>query len=174
MREPASSPPMFLASLQKIIPLSIFALLFLPLGLLGVAHEAMAIGQERYVERSHRPGSFAIARHHRLATIYVDANDHWGVVRAAHDLQQDISRVTDRTPEITNRKDGIGPNGIIIGTVGKSALIDELVASGKLDVTAIRGKWEFFLIEVVQDPVPGVQSALVIAGSDKRGTIFGI
>ena len=169
MRQSASPPLMFLASLRRLAPVLIFTL-FVP----GAVCDVMAIGQERYVETSRRPGSFILADRNRLATIYVDENDHWGVVRAAHDLQQDISRVTGRTPGLTNHKDVIGENGIIIGTVGKSAVIDGLVSAGKLDVTAIRGKWEFFLIQVVRNPMPGVRSALVIAGSDKRGTIFGI
>jgi hypothetical protein len=48
------------------------------------------------------------------------------------------------------------------------------VAAGKLDVAAIRGQWEAFLVEVIEQPLPGVDRALVIAGSDKRGTIYGI
>ena len=174
MQQSASSPLMFLASLRRLALILIFFFLF-P----GAVCDVMAIGQERYVENSRRPDSFILADHSRLATIYVGENDYWGVVRAAHDLQQDISRVTGRTPDVINHKDGlagngIAKNGIIIGTVGKSALIDELVSGGKLDVTPIRGKWEFFLIQVVPNPMPGVRSALVIAGSDKRGTIFGI
>jgi Glycosyl hydrolase family 115/Gylcosyl hydrolase family 115 C-terminal domain len=169
MRQSASSPLRFLTSLRRIAPVLIFSLFF-P----GAVCDVMAIGQERYVETSRQPGSFILAGRNRLATIYVDENDYWGVGRAAHDLQQDVSRVTGRTPDFTNHKDVIGQNGIIIGTVGKSALIDELVSSGKLDVTGIRGKWEFFLIQVVRNPMPGVRSALVIAGSDKRGTIYGI
>jgi hypothetical protein len=158
--------------MRKIVSI----LTLLPIVLLGGIPYARAIGQERYVETSHTPGSFALADHNHLATIYVDPDDYWGVVRAAHDLQQDTSRVTGRTPDMTNGKDGIGKNGIIIviGTVGKSALIDALVASKKIDVEAIRGKWEFFLVQVVPNPLPGVRSALVIAGSDKRGTIYGI
>jgi Glycosyl hydrolase family 115/Gylcosyl hydrolase family 115 C-terminal domain len=174
MRQSASLPLMFLASLRRLAPVLIFSL-FVP----GAVRDVMAIGQERYVETSRRTDSFILADHSRLATIYVDENDYWGVVRAAHDLQRDISRVTGRTPDFTNHEDGlagneIAKNGIIIGTVGKSALIDGLVSAGKLDVTAIRGKWEFFLIQVVRNPMPGMRSALVIAGSDKRGTIFGI
>ncbi|CZT52422.1 uncharacterized protein RSE6_13758 [Rhynchosporium secalis] len=63
---------------------------------------------------------------------------------------------------------------IIAGTVGKSSLIDSLIASGKLDPAAIKGKWEAFISEVVISPLPGVERALVIAGSDARGTIFGL
>src|SRR5579863_1037354 len=156
------------------LPLSIFCLLLILSLFVSATQHAFAIGQERYVESSRRRGSFALADDSKLATIYVDQNDHWGVIRAAHDLQQDIARVTGQTPASTNQKTQIGRNAIIIGTIGKSGLIDDLISSGKLDVTAIRGKWEFFLTQVVPHPLPGVGSALVIAGSDKRGTIFGI
>ena len=63
---------------------------------------------------------------------------------------------------------------VLIGTVGKSPLIEQLARAGKIDVNAIRGKWESFFLQTVTNPLPGVDSALVIAGSDKRGTIFGI
>lgn len=141
---------------------------------LSAPDRALALGQERYVENTRHPGSFTLADDENLAAIYVDQNDYWGVARAAHDLQQDVSCVTGRMPPITNRKDQIGGNAIIVGTLGKSALIAELISSGNIDVTAIRGKREFFLIQVVPHPWPGVHSALVIAGSDKRGTIYGI
>ena len=45
---------------------------------------------------------------------------------------------------------------------------------GKLDVREIQGRWESFLTEVVDSPLPGIDRALVIAGSDRRGTIYGL
>ena len=45
-----------------------------------------------------------------------------------------------------------------------------LIASGKLDATDLKGKWESFVITTVSQPVPGIEQALVIAGSDKRGS----
>ncbi|KAK9453582.1 hypothetical protein V1511DRAFT_503954 [Dipodascopsis uninucleata] len=63
---------------------------------------------------------------------------------------------------------------IIAGTAGKSLLIDQLIATGKIDISPIVGKWEAYLIQVVIDPLPNVPQALVIVGSDKRGTIYGI
>jgi hypothetical protein len=58
--------------------------------------------------------------------------------------------------------------------VGKSPVIDQLIRAKKIDASGILGKWESFFIQTVADPLPGVSSALVIAGSDKRGTIYGI
>ncbi|KAK0725247.1 hypothetical protein B0H67DRAFT_550859 [Lasiosphaeris hirsuta] len=63
---------------------------------------------------------------------------------------------------------------IIAGTIGHSIVIDGLISAGKIDVSAIKGKWESFVSLVVESPVPGTSAALVIAGSDPRGTIFGI
>jgi hypothetical protein len=71
------------------------------------------------------------------------------------------------------RKDG-GGDLVIVGTLGKSALVDRLAREGRIDTAALRGKWEGYLIQTVRNPLPGVARALVVAGSDKRGTIFGL
>ena len=63
---------------------------------------------------------------------------------------------------------------MVVGVVGHSALLDRLATAGKIDVSAIRGQWEASVTAVVARPWPGVERALVIAGSDKRGTIYGI
>ena len=61
-----------------------------------------------------------------------------------------------------------------VALVNQSTLIKDLVQRGKLDVKVIKGKWESFLVTAVADPLPGVARALVIAGSDRRGTAYGI
>jgi hypothetical protein len=138
------------------------------------ALSAFALGQTQYVETSPSPSGFPIAADGNLAVLVVDTNDFPGVVRAVDDLQADIARVTSRQPTLVHSQRAIESNSIIIGTIGKSPLIDDLIRAHRIDPTQISGKWESFLIQVVPQPVPGVQNALVIAGSDKRGTIFGI
>ena len=115
--------------------------------------------------RLHEPGAFALAEKGSAAAIRVDAADWPGVQRAAHDLQADVNRVTGITPAW----DTPAHKMVLIGTVGKSPLIDQLARAGKIDVNGIRGKWESFFLQTVTNPLPGVESALVIAGSDKRG-----
>ncbi|MBK9989253.1 MAG: glycosyl hydrolase 115 family protein [Verrucomicrobia bacterium] len=120
------------------------------------------------------PGdSFPLVTADRVTPVWYDAADYQGVVRAIGDLQADIERVTSKKPasSATRPKQA---ELVIIGTLGKSATIDALVASGKLDASDLKGKWESFVITTVAQPLPGVERALVIAGSDKRGTIYGI
>ncbi|MGO4468136.1 glycosyl hydrolase 115 family protein, partial [Pseudoduganella sp. RAF53_2] len=117
--------------------------------------------------------SFTLAENGRTATLFVDDADYAGVLRAASSLQGDIQRVTGTRPALEHAAPK-GRDVVIIGTLGKSALIDKLVAAGKLDVTSIKGKWEGWQVQTVANPMPGVDRALVIAGADKRGTIYGI
>ncbi len=94
-------------------------------------------------------------------------------MRAAGDLARDVQRVTSARPELTSISDH-GTNVIILGTLGHSRVVDRLAAGGKLDVTGVRGEWESYVLQIVNHPFPGIDRALVIAGSDRRGTIYGI
>jgi len=133
-----------------------------------------AIGQTGYVETSPQQDGFVLAQKDNVAVLYVDVQDYTGVVRAVKDLQADIARVTSLPPEVVHNEDALQKNVVIIGTIGKSPIVDKLIDNKKIDVTQIKGKWESFLIQVLPEPLPGVASALVIVGSDKRGTIYGI
>jgi Glycosyl hydrolase family 115/Gylcosyl hydrolase family 115 C-terminal domain len=133
-----------------------------------------AIGQERYVEFEPIAAGFSMVQSGGAADLYVDSRDFAGVLRAADDLKSDVARVTGATPAVVHREGALHAKAIIIGTLGKSRAIDRLIREGRLDVAPIAGKWEAFIIQVVPDPLPGVASGLVIVGSDRRGTIFGI
>jgi hypothetical protein len=141
---------------------------------LSLCPSVHALGQTQYVETVPHPGNFVIVNDRRSTPIYVDTGDYPGVVRAANDLQSDINKVTGCTAAIVHDAQDHGPLLILVGTLGKSALIDGLLRDGKIDVAAIRGKWEAFTTQTVSHPLPGVAAALVIAGSDKRGTIYGV
>jgi hypothetical protein len=130
--------------------------------------------QTDIVSESAGPGDFPLVRDKQAATLFLDSADYPGVLRAASDLQADIERVTGIKPTLAANGAPDGKLAVIIGTLGKSPLIDSLAKSGKINAVAISGKWESFIIATVDHPVPGVDQALVIAGSDKRGTIYGI
>lgn len=120
----------------------------------------------QYVLHESAPGAFRLAAGGTAASILVSGEDWQGVVRAAGDLGQDIGRVTGTAAQVV-KADTPRQGSIIVGTIGKSPLIDGLVKAGKLDVDGVRGQWESFVIETVD-------GSLVVAGSDKRGTIYGI
>jgi len=114
-----------------------------------------------------------VSTDHQSAPIRYDCNDHKGVIRAIGDLQNDIERVTGIKPALKTSEE-LASYEIVIGTLGNSKLIDQLVSTGKLDTKELKGKWESFVIKTISNPQPSAKQWLVIAGSDKRGTIYGI
>ncbi|MGD1086735.1 MAG: glycosyl hydrolase 115 family protein [Verrucomicrobiota bacterium] len=121
------------------------------------------------------PGAdnFVLAGSRAATPVLVETNDDRAVLRAAGDLADDVARVTGVKPALLQDPGG-EKNLVIVGTLGKSRIIDRLAAEGKLDVEGVRGAWESYVLQVAPNPLPGVDAALVIAGGDRRGTIFGI
>ena len=142
--------------------------------LASVATGFASLGDRSLLVDASASGAVPLVRSGKAAPLHVADNDWPGVLRAAGDLQADLARVTGIKPTLGPATPGATPLAVLIGTVGRSTLIDGLVAAGRLDVAAIRGQWEAFVIETVEHPLPGVDRALVIAGSDKRGTIYGL
>lgn len=117
---------------------------------------------------------FPLAAGGKVADLVVSGDDHPGVIRAADDLRRDLFRVTGMTPRLCHETEPLSEHAVFIGTIGKSAVIDGLIETGRLDAAGVAGKWESFVVQTVPEPLPGVREALVIAGSDKRGTIYGL
>jgi len=134
----------------------------------------MAVGRERVVVDQEEAGAFPLFGPGRLPVVMVDSADDLGVVRVATDLQADIERVCGRRPLVSMDAVPRGALPVYVGTVGKSKFIQRLAAAGKIDVSRLKGQWEAGLVQVVNDPEPGVKQGLVVAGSDKRGTIYGV
>ena len=117
-------------------------------------------------------GALALLAPGRRAAVLVDPKDEPGVRRAASDLVADLKAVGGGDVRLIDTPGGGAT--IIAGTLGHSAMVDALVKAGKLDVRGLAGQWEGYVEQVVDNPVPGVARALVIAGADRRGTIFGL
>src|SRR5665213_3124822 len=117
---------------------------------------------------------FILVQQGRAAPIYVDDAGDKAVVRAAGDLAADIERVTGIKPAEIADSARLHGDVVLVGTLGQSPLLDGLAAAGKLEVGGLKGEWESSVTQVVSDPLPGVARALVIAGSDRRGAIYGL
>jgi hypothetical protein len=127
-----------------------------------------------WVRAQSQVDDFPLVQSGRAADLVIGADDFKVVAIAAHDLAADVERVSGRKPEVRTRTEGIAGPVVLIGTLGQAPAIDALVAAGRLDVAALRGAWESFLVATVADPLPGAKSGLVIVGSDRRGTAFGV
>ena len=103
--------------------------------------------------------------------IKCDSNIDKGVKIAIDNLQQDIFNVCGTKPEILT--EGNNKRCVLIGTY-QSPIIQQLIKSKKLNKNELNEKTEKFLLQIITNPCEGVDEALVIAGSDKRGTIYGI
>ena len=97
-----------------------------------------------------------------------------GILRAVNNLQSDFEKVTGDKPAVFNQIPSQSSPLIIIGTIGTNSIIDDLIKQKKIDGKELKGKNEKFIILNIKNPFKGVEEAIVIAGSDKRGTIFGI
>lgn len=148
----------------------------------------LAIGQKATI--SFTGTGKALASGSSGVQIFAEQDDWPAVLRVCDDLAVDFGRVTGTNGSLTLLTHGPAPNlnssmiynitgrttysmgslsynkggAIIAGTIGNSTIIDQLISSGKLDVSDVEGTWEAYVSTMVKDPMPGVAEAMVIAG----------
>lgn len=154
----------------KIKTSYIISLLFL----IGLSAKSYAINPEKYVVNQSSNENFPLVSKGKTASILVSDKDYAGVLKVAGHLENDIFKVSDLHPKRIKKIAEAEDFVVIIGTLGKSKIIDQLAKKGKIDKNELQGKWEKFTTQIVENPFKGIKKALVIAGSDKRGTIYGI
>ena len=125
---------------------------------------------ERFV--ANEGSGFVWIQQGKAYPILIDPQEDKGVVRAVVNLQTDAGKVTGVTPEIINSASG--RRMLIVGSIENSSWIKQLLQSGKINAADLQGKREKYILQTVKNPIGGVEEAVVIAGSDKRGTIYGI
>jgi len=121
-----------------------------------------------------KSNDFILSEKGIVTPLVVSAFDYIGVIDAMKCLQSDMKAVTGVEPKLLLDRIPQNQQIVIVGTLGNSPLIDQLIKTKKINVDEIKGKWENSLIEVIENPFANVARALVIVGSDQRGTIFGI
>jgi len=133
-----------------------------------------AHASEPFITTSNAPNTLVLKEKSSNPSILVNANADKGVMRAALNLQTDISKVTGTAPLLFNEVAKGHMPLIIVGTIGTGSFIDELVKGKKFESSLLKGKTETYIIQNIKNPFGGTGEAIVIAGSDKRGTIYGI
>src|SRR5690606_18757516 len=151
-----------------------FCSLLLVTGVLLSGNTLAALGEPGYVIDTPAPGAVHLVHKRELASLYRDENADSAITLALDHLQADIKRVTGKRPALTHKLDELSAHAVIVGEIGKSALIDRLIAEQKIQIDEIENAWEGYVIQTVSNPLPGVEQALVVAGSDRRGTAYGI
>lgn len=149
--------------------------------LLGLALTPILKAADKFVTFKQEGGTLALTttQQPNFSILCAD-EEHKGVLMAVRNLQEDFFRVTNTRPylKIGAKKqvdEGAQKLRILIGSFDKSPLIKQLVKAKKLDVRELKGRNEKFIITTVTNPIEGVEGeVLLIAGSDKRGTIYGI
>lgn len=122
-----------------------------------------AVSQRSYTQISRAVGD--LRQDIAMLTGAVDYNAVSAMFVDNSALQAERLKTADKskTPQLKNSGEGI-----IVGSVCDSEIIKALMSEGKLsEAEAIKDKWEAFVIKQVDN-------SLVIAGSDARGTIYGI
>ena len=107
---------------------------------------------------------FPLVADGRAATVVVSPDEPLVVQKAAALFAEDVYRVTGVMPQVAAK----GRRGaVVIATIGCNKAVDKLIANGRLDVSAIRGGWEQFVLRMLD-------GQLYVVGSDRRGTAYGI
>lgn len=117
-------------------------------------------------------GAFPIASDGVASIVVADA-EAAVVHTVAEAVSGDLLAVTGRKPAIVNAVPS-DAMPIIVGTIGVSPFIESLVASGRLDVSDVEGRWEAYGLQVVDNPMDGISKALVIYGSQSRSTAYAL
>lgn len=148
-------------------------LLVLPAVMTGAPAKAVPCSGAVAVCSIPGPGGFALIKAGNPAAVFTDDGANDAVQMAADSFAGDLKRVSGKTAARVTALDGVHGAVVIIGVLGQSKTIDDLVKNGKIAAGDIAGQWEAFRQIVVANPFPGIDHALVIVGSDRRGAVFG-
>nr|WP_319398975.1 glycosyl hydrolase 115 family protein [uncultured Carboxylicivirga sp.] len=113
-----------------------------------------------------------VSETNQVASLVVCDSDYQGINIVANWFVYDLKMVSGHEAKIYQSELPHSKQVVLVGTIGRNQWIDQLVKEGKIDDSDLKGQWERSLTQVVENPFPGVEKALVLAGSDKRGTIY--
>lgn len=130
-----------------------------------------AFSANQFVVFQKKNNSFPLVQNKKIVNILLDSKDQKGINLAVENMREDCNRVFGLKPHLmTDVSEG---NCIIVGSLN-SVYVQQLIKKNKLDKKELLSKNEKYIITTVEQPFEGVEKALVIAGSDRRGTIYGI
>ena len=128
---------------------------------------------------------FVICDGKEIADIVIEDSAFEGVKEIGKTVAEDISLVTGQNPRLVNKCADVSSSTVIFcATIGKSNYLRALELTGIINLSPIKNKREVFLMASLDEDAlreagvdkvnDKVKRAIVIAGSDKRGTIYGM
>ena len=137
---------------------------------------------------------FLLADQNNSAKIYVDTlreevsygdgHEYCGLKIIADTFAEDVGLVTGNSANVVTSASEMSGNVIIAGTVGHNDVIDTLAAKGVIDISGLYKngelKWDCYQMQFVDGSIlsglgyQGINRALVITGSNKRGAMYGL
>ena len=144
------------------------------LGGMLLLSSSVALAQVSLSQNSSGPNVFSLVGKKDKACVYYDAQDFEVVKTTAGLFANDVKEVSGQILGVATTKETPQKNCIIVGTLGHNEWIDQMIAKKKLDVEPLKNRWESYLVQLVRNPLPGVDKALVIVGSDRRGAAYGL
>ncbi len=137
---------------------------------------------------------FLLADKDKTATVYVDAgseevstdgeHNYCGLKMIADTFADDVASVTGKGSKVVTDTKDMSGNIIIAGTIGHNKVIDALIEKGAIDSSGLYKdgelKWDCYQMQFVSGEAlagvgySGVDKALVITGSNKRGAMYGL
>ena len=114
---------------------------------------------------------FTLVEDGQPVSIVVSRTEDKAILRAADNLVLDFERVTGNKPALSDIPQSA--RVIIIGSLD-SPFVNQMIQRGKFDPSELKGCREKYLIQTIENPLEGVDDALVIVGSDRRGAVYGI
>lgn len=144
------------------------------LGGMLLLSSSVALAQVSLSQNSSGSNVFSLVGKKDKACVYYDAQDFEVVKTTAGLFANDVKEVSGQILGVATTKETPQKNCIIVGTLGHNEWIDQMIAKKKLDVETLKNRWESYLVQLVRNPLPGVDKALVIVGSDRRGAAYGL
>ena len=121
---------------------------------------------------------FLLSTENQAVSVYIDesGSDYDGMSLVAESFAGDMALVSEAgaSSNILTKQSDLKGSAIIVGSIGNNDVIDSLIEKNRVEVSDIKGKWETYKIQVIENPTDQVGKAIVVIGSDKRGAIYGL
>ena len=131
--------------------------------------------EEPMIRETPFDGSFPLFTPQASTPVVIDTADAEVVTIAAQSFSEDVKRLSGTAPDVRSALPEQADEVILAGSVEQSGLVRQLLQQNAFDASHVdSGQWESFVFTVVEEPIEGIDRALVVAGSDPRGTAFGL